>query len=456
MKRILIAAATLAIAASALTATSATSVAPAGGSYPVGCGGNGTAVSGGQMSYDGVSVTPNTIPAAGSPGVQICRDTNNQYYAVMIGLSNGTSLDEDLGATFGAKAYSVSFPIQSGDTTSIATAIGSMSEYSVTGGSAHVVVTPLTASTIFNGNHADTSCDSRPSDSSGNYLAACSVTNLPGGVASATGKGARFYVRFDRGWSNLSGMYVSASAEYAQVRLAGQCPTSSTSSGSYSGGDSGDGGVNRPSGLRADTEVALDVQLLGPHLTASGTQNDGTLTAVLPYATVEACFGASPDEMAQGFAMTRTEGGTTEPVTTGGSGGLKYTITPSASGLVISVPSVSFSQPTYNLKFTKTSATTGGAAETSSAGTIAGVKAKGGKGSATATFKKLSTVKSYAAQAQLATGKGAVKKGTCKVKGSKVSCTVKKLKKGAWSLQITSTLKAGGPGPSATKPVKVK
>lgn len=416
--------------------------------YEANCTGNGTVVAGASMNIDGV----NAQQSVGSPWFYACKDATKSYFTVMIGLlQNDGKLVSDLGVGNATKTFEVTFPV-SGDAITIAQGVGQITSFTPSASSVVVAIRPVLASTVWS-NQRPAGCDPI-SDATGNYKAECAGT-----TASATEYVARFEVRYGASsWTPLTGMYVSTSADLFQVDLGNtRCPTQS-----YSGGTSSDGGSGRPSQLRADVETSLRVQMLGPHFAANGTTlNTGTLNAVLPFATVETCFGKPPTDLASGVSMTRTEDGTTLAGSPTGTGGLQFTVTPSAAGLVVNVPEVTFSQPTYNLKFA-TPATSGTTtdtsnAESSSVSTIAGVKAKGAKGKITATFTKDSSVKSYAAKSKLSSGKGAWKKGKCAIKGSNVSCTVKKLKKGTWNLYLTSTLTSGGAGPSATKTkIKVK
>lgn len=455
MKRIIIAASSLALALGILTAPQALA------DYEANCSGNGTVVAGASMTYGGTTATATN----NQPFFYVCRNTSNSYYTVMIGLYNQSNgkLVSDLGAANANTEFTVTFPVTAGDAITIADGVGSITGFTPSSSQVVVKIKPVKSSTVWQSARPTSPHDCKNgsiSDSNGNYYAECAGT-----VASATEYVARFNVRYGAGtWTKLAGMYVSTSADLFQVELASACPTQS-----YSGGSSGDGGAYRPT-LRATSEANLKVQMLGPHLAADGTtENQGNLTAVIPFATVQACLGATPMEMENSVSMTRTENGATEAGSLSApTGGLKFTVTPSQAGLVVSVPTVTFSQPTYNLKFAKpgsantgttTDSASGGTTANTSAstGTIAGVKAKGAKGKASASFKKVSTVKSYAVEAQLSSGKGSTKKGKCSVKGPKVTCTVAKLKKGAWTLRITSTLTAGGAGPTATKPgIKVK
>lgn len=449
MKRIIIAASSLALALGILTAPQALA------DYGT-CAAdqNGSEVAGATISYGG---TTYSSPSMNKPWLVACNDSGKSYYVVMIGIYTGagSALTADLTGQYQDLDYTVSLPT-SGTSVTIADGIGSISAFTP-GSTTTFTVRPVLASVV-NSNDRPLECRTNGISDSNGFKPACAES--VSGLASATQRIARVQVRYGQSFSKLTGMYVSASADLWQVELVGRCPTQT-----YGGSESGDGGAYKPSQLRATVETSLKVQLLGPHKNASGGPNEGSLTAVIPFTTVQGCFGATPSEMQSATSMTRTENGITENGTTSGTGGLAYSVTGSSSGLVVSVPTVTFSQPTYNLKFTKTTASgttdsaSGGNPEntSTSTGLIAGVKAKGTKGKASASFKKVSTVKSYAVEAQLSSGKGSTKKGKCSTKGTKVTCTVAKLKKGAWTLRITSTLTAGGAGPTATKPgIKVK
>ena len=145
--------------------------------------------------------------------------------------------------------------------------------------------------------------------------------NLTGAVryADPSGAGAT-------GFSDLPGMTLSSGAYVFFVWAS--CPTNPMRDQSYSG---------------------LKIDLGGPHLLPDGTVNTGSVAAYLPAAAVASCFGASPQAYAASAAITRTESGTTTAASTtaGADTGLQYVLSADDTGVTISIPTVTFSQPTY-------------------------------------------------------------------------------------------------------------
>ena len=150
-------------------------------------------------------------------------------------------------------------------------------------------------------------------------------------------------------------MWIGASANRYAVTMGGSCPNfaSGAASGSTAPG-------------------SIDVRLWAPHMTAGTLSapvvNTGSLEAFIPEATATACFGgASLTEIVAALAVARTEA--TESATTLVPG-TQFTAQAVTGGLLISVPTVTFSSPTYRISapsLVKASAAAGTSKVTASA-----------------------------------------------------------------------------------------
>lgn len=301
-------------------------------SYPANCSGNGTPVTGATMTYSNGVDSGTADTTVGKPGFMACRDSGKNYYMVMIGLNNGSSIDEDLGA-YKDYTFSITVPTTAGDVIGFADGLGSISNYVINTSSVSFNVTPARVNVV-NGSDRPAGCD--PPSENGRYKASCSGTN-----ASATEFAARVSVRYSAfaSPSFLPGMTVSANADLFYVQVDAGCPTAR--------------------GGSADVATALDIQLLGPHFEADGTTvNTGSLTAFLPTSTILSCFGSTmdPTTIAESVQLERTEDGALQvaqavATTAAATTGLAYVVTPSVGGLTVTVPTITFSQPTYKMKF---------------------------------------------------------------------------------------------------------
>ena len=132
------------------------------------------------------------------------------------------------------------------------------------------------------------------------------------------------------GYASIKGMAFSAAAFAYDMNAS--CPTDAKGSKSFSG---------------------IQLLLGGPHFQSDGTtENDGYAQLILPAATVTSCFGGTTADFAKNILMTRTEGGkstamTDAKVATTPDAGLNYTVATTADKVVITIDTVTFSQPTY-------------------------------------------------------------------------------------------------------------
>jgi len=393
-------------------------------SYPANCGGSGM-IAGATLTYDGVTHSTFT---AGEPGLMVCQTGSSAdgEYGVRIGLAEvqqgGTTVNEDLGAVYGAKRYTVVFTVAAGQAPQAVMGVGTVSSFDVAATQVTLVVNPVTTSTL------------RPEDG---------TPNSPGPTSIAGSEQTKVFMgmRYGPQWSSLPGMMVSANAAASLFQFSGSCAAASAAQDTRPGGDGGTGPGSGGTGGAAPPAFKAD--LVGPHFKTDGTTvAQGSLRAVIPAAAAQSCFGASGEALRSLVSVSRTEDGTTAPVTEAGTGGLRLTVDVDASGnLEVAVPVVTFSSPSYNIRFSKSKTTP-----------LTGVKWSATKGAISASFKASTKVKKYTIKA-VKSGKS--KAGSCAVKGTKVTCSVKKLAKGSYAATISSTLKAGGAGPTAARTLKV-
>ena len=408
-------------------------IVPAIADSPVGSCNSGTVVTA-TLKVDGVATAVN---ASGSTyALTVCRVTSNSYYTVQIGLYDGGVLKEDLLVANLEKIFEVTFTPIAGDSPTVADFYGRVQSFTV--GSAVVVTVkpvPLTKVNYSLPANAALNCQGKEFTD-----AACIA--LAGSDMAAIASGS---VRFDTSvrqsnYSKLSGAMLSASANLYDISLSGPCPLASSS---FSGND---GGGNRPS-----TETTtLTVKMVGPHYKQNGsTVNTGSLEVFIPKETITACFGGTATELANSLGMTRNEAGiTAEVVKTNGAPttGLQYTTAVISDALKISVSTVSFSDPAYNLLLHKAAA-----APTVTTSVAAQAKAT------QLSRKAARTAKSLATQAKLSVVSGskislkvmASSSKYCKVTGT----TIKGLKIGSCKVVVTVKPRKG---PSRSKTLTLK
>jgi len=389
---------------------------------------------------------------------EVCRDANSGLYNFMVGPKNGATIDEsgNTGPSSyknGADAIVLSFTLNSGDVPKSVEAYGNISAFAISGQTVTITGTPGALTQInYGGPSPYGACMGNPY--SGTYGAGSSCAAIPcyDAVAHTADSScvddlATFHgaVRGPNGGVDKTGMWITSAANLYSVGL-NNCASSRRH------GNLGsrrrvtarqDNGANRPA-------ANISVQMVGPHYKTDGTLNYGNIHAFIPFAVIQSCFGTDSASFAQAAGVTRQEGGTDTSLVSG----TQFTLAPTTGGLLLTVPTIGFSSPTYTLTGPRASSSASTATgSTSARGTITGVKWMSSKGKVTSTFTQGSTVKAYKISAKLA---GKTKTGSCAAKGTKVTCAVKGLTKGKWAATITSTLKTGGAGPSATKTVSVK
>ena len=398
---------------------------------------SGTAVTG-TLKVDGVSVETKTTSTY---AMTVCRDDRMFSYSIQIGRNDYGVLKEDLTAADAEKLFEVTFTPKAGDVPT--TAEGYMRGQTFTIGS----TVTIAAKPIVNMSKVDDPnrlCDRKEFTDS-----ACIARSATRDLASLL----IIYVRFDTSsspsdFSKLTGAMVSSSANLYEVRVSGLCPAESSDTGE------GDESVTSESAHSAAFDsTSLEIKMVGPHFKLDGkTLNTGMLEAVIPQATITSCFGGTAEELAEGMSMTRTEAGATENVIPSPTSttGLQYTTSVANGAVTVSVPSMTFSQPTYKMTLKST------AKKLAAKPTVAkptGVSWKISNKKVTVTAKATKGV-TYKVAATLKTGKKTAKTGTCKIASSKVTCSLT-LSKGIWSSSLTPT-SSGKKGTAATRSLTIK
>ena len=382
---------------------------------------NGTPVAGATLKVDGTVQDP----SSGTYIVTVCRwpagQTQVYSYSVAKRIDpNGT----DLGQAAVGKSFAVGFSMAAGDQPVSAEVYGDVSDYAVSGQAVTITAKTVTMTQVNGPPNAGTSC-ALPATAVG--LCATSVAKLSGGIRYTAASGT------PRPGDALVGMFVGASANGYQVSLQG-CPGINYSNPGAAAAQV-DGGDTKPgSGPQQASSPVLAVEMNGPHFQQDGvTLNTGSLEAFMPNALLATCVGGDAEAAKAGLTVTRTEDGSTTPVT-----GSAFTATAEADGLRISVPRVGFSAPTYRMAF-----------KASSKPSKPSVKWSSNKGSKSVTAAVTSvTGLSYTVSAK--SGK-LTKKGSCKAnkKTKKTDCAIK-LAKGSWAVSVTPK-KSGVSGTVSSK-----
>ncbi len=289
-----------------------------------------------------------TVVTADGTGYQACITPNgSEAYSIVIATSGGI---EDLGAPNADRIFTLGFTLPSGSATS-AELYANVRSYTIGTNQRDItlVMSPVSITSIAHGREND---DDPPA-------AQDSLARITGGIrftpAGAPGHG-------------ITGMWIGADAASYAVEMGGSCPNfdSGAASGSTAPG-------------------SLSVRMSGPHFTAGTlapvTENTGSLRAFIPGSVATACFGGlAPAEIVTQLTATRTEtsGGVT-PLALG----TQFTIQVRDGGLLIDVPRVTFSRPTYRFTMpaaaeapTKASSTPGKATTAKATGTRTGTRAK--------------------------------------------------------------------------------
>ena len=273
------------------------------------------------VSVDGVAQTKTATGVYGPYAVSLCRVTaETSTYNVSVNRVGGGGDQADLEASDLDASFRLAFTPQAGDTPLTAELKGRGDSFAIDPYDANRVT--ITARPI---GFADIwSCTDPPLQCAIEHpiASAYHAANLSGAVRYMTADGTG-----GAGFTDLPGLVTSSGAYVFFVWAS--CPTNPRRDQSYSG---------------------LKIDLGGPHFRADGTTpNVGSVAAFIPAAAVASCFGASPQAYAASARITRTEGGVTRTATEGATAddGLHYVLDATDAGVTISIPEVTFSQPTY-------------------------------------------------------------------------------------------------------------
>ncbi len=277
-------------------------------------------------------------------GYMACVFPNGEAYSIVIGLDDrgdGTA-SEEMGAANYDRIFTLGFTLPDGESAASAELYARVKSYDI--GSNRRDVTIVMQPT----HHTSGTDDAEPTPLIDKFA------DISGGIRVNSAGATR----------GISGMWIGASADRYLVTLSGSCPEwrSGHTNGSTEAG-------------------AIAVRLWAPHVTVAGDLNHGSMKAFIPAATVTACFGVSTvAEVVDALAVTRTEAsGTESTLTDGGSGATGFDASEVEGGLLISVPDITFSSPTYKI-VKKSSASTGGTSAAPTTAPATPVSASGKRG----------------------------------------------------------------------------
>lgn len=271
-----------------------------------------------------VTAADGTTPVSvDGTGYQACITPNgSEAYSIVIALAGGS---EDLGAANAENIFTLTFTLPSGSATS-AELYANVRSYTMgaNGRDITLVMSPVSITSILPGD--ENAADPRPAQDS--------RARITGGIR---------YTPTGAPGHGITGMWIGADAASYSVQMGGSCPNFTTGAASGSA-----------------TPGSLSVQMSGPHLTAGTleavTVNSGSLRAFIPGSVATACFGGlTPDQIVQQLTATRSE---TAEGTTALTVGTQFTVQVQGGGLLIEVPRVTFSRPTYRFALPAAAATT--------------------------------------------------------------------------------------------------
>lgn len=252
-----------------------------------------------------------SMHSADGDGYMACVFRNGpEGYSIVIAKSDGI---EDLGAENRDRTFTLGFSLADGESATSAELYADVQSYTI-GSNGRDITLALKPVAVTSGTDGD---DPTPLQDNSSSV----IGGIRFNTASVPAHG-------------IVGMWIGASANRYSVELSGSCP--SWQSGA-------------PSGSEAPGAIA--VRLWAPHLTAGTVGpvvvNTGSLKAFIPEAVASACFGgASITDIVAALEVARTEA--TEG-TTALTPGSQFTASAVSGGLLITVPAVTFSSPTYRI-----------------------------------------------------------------------------------------------------------
>ena len=201
---------------------------------------------------------------------------------------------------------------------------------------------------------------------------------------------------------------------------------------------------------------SLTYGIAGPHKMSDGSVRRGTFYGFLSDAVLESQFkiAATETDMTKLLSVARTaESKSTADAGTDTVTWSKWTAADNGTdGRLVTISDISFSAPKF--KVTKVSSSGSGTAKTigsSAPQAPTGIKFTTKARTITLTGSGVAGI-SYKATATLG---AATKSSSCKLAGTKLTCTVKTTKAGSWKVKVTPS-KSGATGASWSRAIKVK
>ena len=262
--------------------------------------------------------------AFGDYTLSLCKDSDNMVYSANVGKLDPDSdvpSSMDLELVDLDSNFVISFTPLAGDLPLEAEGQAQIDGFTIDAKTNRVTITasPQEISTLQDCQTTPLECSTSEDTATDDYPAQLNIdTRFAHGTAGAAGYAA------------VKGMTFSAGAFAYDMNAS--CPNDPKGSKSFSG---------------------IKIDLGGPHFQSDGeTENEGYAQVVLPAATVASCFGGTTADFAKNILMSRTEVGKTVAMTdakvaTTPDAGLNYTVASTADKVVITIDTVTFSQPTY-------------------------------------------------------------------------------------------------------------
>jgi hypothetical protein len=201
---------------------------------------------------------------------------------------------------------------------------------------------------------------------------------------------------------------------------------------------------------------SLTYGIAGPHRLSDGTVRKGKFYGFLSDAVLESQFkiAATETDMTKVLSVARTaESKSTADAGTDTVTWTKWSAADNGTdGRLVTISDISFSAPKFKVTKVGTSSTgsaksTGGTALKAPSGMKFTTKARTitltGSGVAGVTYKATATLGA------------ATKPGSCKLAGTKLTCTVKATKAGSWKVKVTPSM-SGATGAAWSRAIKVK
>ena len=295
-------------------------------------------------------------------GTTVCRDvtsSGNKYWFIVQPLTGGS---DDMGSAALGFVFKVTIPVKTGDNLTRLTGYSDVVSFQESNGAAVIVTKASPVAKVDYGNVNDAAGVAAfiathaecATYNTVQTISKCPVTRATRDRVATVIQHIEFSTSTLTSWQLLQkGLWIGANVNGYNVNLT--CGTlggdaSSSGGGNYQGGN--DGGANIPggsSGSSTPTVASLEVSVTGtPHLRADGSVNSGSLKAFIPKNVALQCLGDGKPEttlavVATAITVDRTEAteGASKPAFTA------TAVSTPVEGIVVSVPTMTFSNPTY-------------------------------------------------------------------------------------------------------------